>query len=374
MKKLIKHIVISFFALSAGFLFAQSHSQMEFNCQTCHACETPTKSNPCLIECPREQMMTVYQTPEQSPNILTLNKMKSVEDLYEPVVFSHRLHAEMAGMSGGCEMCHHYNPPGNVVSCSECHSVSRKREDISKPDLKAAFHRQCIDCHKQWEETVECKSCHELNSSGKSAFEEREKADERVHPPIVEPKKIVYETSEYDDNNKVTFFHNEHTDLYGFECQDCHQNESCAKCHDRKEPVSSAELEVTLKHQKCALCHDTEDNCESCHMNKEMEPFNHKQRTGFDLSPYHTKLSCVKCHQTNQVFTGLSSNCNVCHENWAPDNFDHSIVGLRLSENHIEWTCDVCHENRDFTKTPTCSTCHEEDITYPDFEPGERIE
>lgn len=374
MKKLMKHIVISFFVFGIGTLFAQSHSQMEFNCQTCHACETPTKSDPCLIECPREQMMTVHQTPEQSPEIITLNKMKSVEDLYEPVVFSHRLHAEMAGMSGGCEMCHHYNPPGNVVSCSECHSVSRKREDISKPDLKAAFHRQCIDCHREWSGELACESCHELNSSGKTAFEERAKVDERLHPPIVEPTKIVYETSEYDDNNKVTFFHNEHTGLYGFECQDCHQNESCVKCHDRKEPVASGEIELTMKHQKCASCHDTEDNCETCHMNKEMEPFNHKQRTGFDLFPHHAKLSCVQCHQTTQVFTGLSSNCNVCHENWAPDNFDHSITGLKLSENHVEWTCDVCHEDRDFTKTPTCSTCHEEDITYPDFEPGERIE
>lgn len=373
MKKIKTHIALLFFVI--GFVFtinAQSHKNMNFSCNTCHACDTPTKSDPCLIECPREMMITVYQSPEESPDIIVLNKMKSVEDLYEPVQFTHRLHAEMAGMSNGCEMCHHYNPPGNVVSCSQCHSASRVRQDISKPDLKAAFHRQCIDCHKQWEEKVECKSCHELNSSGKSAFDKKAQTTERVHPKIIEPTKIVYDSKEY-ESTLVTFFHNEHTSLYGFECASCHKNESCAACHDKKTPVKDVEMEFTVKHQKCASCHETEDNCESCHRTEELKPFNHKQRTGFDLGKYHNKLGCVKCHTTSQVYTGLNSNCNSCHENWAPDNFDHRIVGLSLSENHIEWTCDVCHENNDFKKTPVCSTCHDEDITYPDYEPGERL-
>ncbi len=372
MKKLIKHIALIIFVSGLiNNVTAQTHSKMEFSCQTCHACETPTKSNPCLIPCPREKMITVYQLPEQSPDIIVLDKMKSREDLYEPVQFTHRLHAEMAGMSGGCAMCHHYNPPGNVVPCSDCHSAERKREDISTPDLKAAFHRQCMDCHQQWSEKVECKSCHELNSSGKSAFDKQRKASERVHPPIIEPKKLVYNTPSY-EGTLVTFFHNEHTNLYKFECVDCHQNESCAKCHDTRPPIEDENILFAVKHKKCASCHDTENNCASCHTNKETAPFNHKQRTGFALTPYHTKINCVSCHTKAKVFSGLSNDCNSCHESWGPENFNHSIVGIELSESHIEWTCDVCHDNRNFTAKPSCNMCHDEDITYPDYEPGER--
>ncbi|MDZ7764876.1 MAG: cytochrome c3 family protein [Melioribacteraceae bacterium] len=372
MKNIIKISLIAVVFIFTLDTFAQSHSMMEFNCSTCHSCDTPTKTDPCLNPCPREQMVTVYQSPEESPAIIKLDKLKDLEDIYEPVQFTHRLHAEMAGMSGGCAMCHHYNPPGNVVSCSECHSISRTRSDISKPDLKAAFHRQCIDCHQKWSEKVECASCHETNESGRSAFDASTQTGERVHPQIEEPTKLVYRTESY-ENTLVTFFHDEHIDLYGFECQDCHQNESCAACHDRREPVTDKDVAFTVSHQKCESCHTTTDDCESCHMTSELKPFNHVQRTGFALTPYHTKLRCATCHQTNEVFTGLSGSCNSCHENWAPDNFDHKVVGLELSESHVEWTCDVCHIDRNFTNTPTCDTCHDEDITYPDFEPGYRL-
>lgn len=374
MKILIK-VLTSIFILSLFTLtgIAQDHSKMEFDCSLCHACETPTKSNPCLIPCPREKMMTVHRSPEESPAVVTMNKLEVVEDLYEPVIFSHRAHAEMAEMSGGCEMCHHYNPPGNVVPCNNCHEPSRQRTDITKPDLKAAYHRLCIDCHREWSNDIACESCHELNESGKSAFAEKDYKEERVHPEISVPAKLVYQTPEYDET-LVTFFHNEHNDLYGFECIDCHQEESCAKCHDTTEPPKSKDVEFTIKHKKCASCHDTEDNCESCHMTEELEPFNHKDRTGFELASYHAKLSCVQCHQTKESFTGLSSNCNTCHADWSPENFDHSKVGIILSENHIEWSCEVCHENRNFSAQPTCSTCHDEDITYPDFIPGEEVD
>jgi len=69
----------------------------------------------------------------------------------------------------------------------------------------------------------------------------------------------------------------------------------------------------------------------------------------------------------------LDKNCESCHTNWSPETFDHSKTGITLSENHIEWSCEVCHENRDFTAKPVCSTCHDEDISYPDFIPGEEV-
>jgi hypothetical protein len=371
MRNLISlYVVIFFLSILVVQAFAQDHSKLEFNCSLCHSCETPTKSDPCLVVCPREQMMTVHISPEKSPKIIKMQKLESVQDIYEPVIFSHRIHAEMSEMSGGCEMCHHYNPPGNIVACDDCHEPQRQRVDISKPDLKAAYHRQCIDCHQTWSENVPCESCHETNESGKSAFTDKEYDSDRVHPEIVVPNKIVYETPEQ-KNTLVTFFHNEHTDLYGLDCRSCHQEESCAKCHDPRQTTAVEKVSLQVKHEKCIDCHDTEakSGCESCHTNKEMKPFNHGTRTGFALKSYHTKLNCTQCHQSKGVFTGLSSSCTSCHSGWDSETFDHKITGLALDEMHSEFDCGDCHPNADFSKKPSCEDCHD-DMSYPEYKPG----
>jgi Class III cytochrome C family/Cytochrome c7 and related cytochrome c len=373
--KSYKKISITLFTLAFLSLpaFAQDHSQLKFNCSLCHACETPTKSNPCLIACPREKMMTVYISPAKSPAVIKMDKLKSVQDLYEPVVFSHRIHAEMSEMSGGCEMCHHYNPPGDVVGCDNCHEPVRQRTDISKPDLKGAYHRQCIDCHREWNSKVACESCHELNESGKSAFTGKDYEKERVHPEMKVPSKLVFNTT-YEKGKIVTFFHNEHTGIYGLDCKSCHQEESCAKCHSDEPKQKVEKVSLELKHKTCSGCHDTKvkTGCESCHSSKEMAPFNHLARTGFNLKSYHSKLSCTSCHQTKTVFTGLNSSCNSCHSGWNSATFKHQVTGLLLDETHFEFDCSDCHSNEDYSQKPSCEGCHD-DMSYPEFKPGKLV-
>jgi hypothetical protein len=316
-------------------------------------------------------MMTVYLSPAESPLIINMNNLSTVQDLYEPVIFSHRIHAEMSEMSGGCEMCHHYNPPGNVVSCDYCHESNRQRADISKPFLIAAYHRQCIDCHREWSNEVACKGCHELNESGKSAFTEKDYKKERVHPEINIPMKLVYNTS-YEKGKLVTFFHNEHTNLYNLECKNCHKEESCAKCHTTAPPLKDEKVKLEVKHKICKNCHDTKVGCESCHSKKELEPFNHLARTGFILKSYHLKLSCIKCHETKSVFTGLNSSCKSCHSGWDSETFDHTVTGLLLDEIHTEFDCVDCHTNEDYSQKPSCKGCHD-DMSYPANKPGKLV-
>jgi hypothetical protein len=371
------YIKISIILFSLVFLslpaLAQDHSKLKFNCSLCHACETPTKSNPCLIVCPREKMMTVHIPPAKSPAVIKMDKLKEIQDLYEPVIFSHRIHAEMSEMSGGCEMCHHYNPPGNVVPCDDCHEPARKRTDISKPDLKGAYHRQCIDCHREWTDNVACESCHELNESGKSAFTGKEYQKERVHPELKVPTKLVLATT-YEKGKLVTFYHNEHTDIYGFDCKSCHKQESCAQCHSSEPKTKPENITHEAAHKKCSGCHNTNDKskCGSCHSDRELKQFNHLSRTGFELKGYHSKLSCTSCHKTKTVFTGLSSYCNSCHSGWNPSNFNHKITGLMLDEMHSEFDCGDCHPKEDYSKKPSCEDCHE-DMTYPEFKPGKLV-
>lgn len=354
-------------------IFAQDHSQLKLDCGLCHTCETPTKSNPCLISCPREKMNMVTLSPSQSPAVIKMDDLKDVQDLYEPVIFSHRAHAEMSEMSGGCEMCHHYNPPGDIVTCNKCHEPTRQRTDISKPDLKGAYHRLCMDCHQEWDKKVTCESCHELNESGKSAYTNKDDKKESVHPDLKVPTKLVYNTT-YEKGKVVTFFHSEHTGIFGIECKSCHKEESCAKCHSTEPKKKIENVSIEMKHKTCSACHDTKtkSGCEACHSSKEMGQFSHLVRTGFNLKSYHSKLECTSCHQSARVFTGLNSSCNTCHVGWNSSNFNHKVTGLGLDEIHIEFDCGDCHESEDFSKKPSCEGCHE-DKTFPESKPGKIV-
>jgi len=325
----------------------------------------PTKNNPCVRECIREYLVSVKHSAKEAPENILINRFEKIENIYQPVHFTHQLHAEMSHLAGGCQTCHHYNPPGRILTCIECHETGRKREDISKPDLKAAYHRQCIDCHRGWSHEINCVSCHAMNE-GKPSNIDTKPMPKTVHPEIKTPERMVINT-EYANGKIVTFNHKEHVDLFGLECQSCHSQESCIKCHD-KNPDKLKSKMVHETHENCASCHDTDNNCSSCHAQKEKPGFDHGQRTGWQLNKLHSKLSCSSCHQKKGVFTGLKSKCSNCHDSWSSENFDHAITGLRLDEIHLENECADCHIDDNFTK-PSCGNCHD-DIEYPDFMPG----
>jgi hypothetical protein len=342
------------------------------DCGTCHVCEHPSKADPCLGDCPRFEMVTVHQKPDEGPEIIKMNRVKAEKDLYTPVVFSHRLHAEMSALSGNCSICHHYNPPGDIKDCQTCHKNERQREDVSIPDLKGAYHRQCMDCHYEWDDNVECADCHKLNSE---VTEEEVKVEEtkykgKTHPEIETPNKLVYETTN-DGAPIVTFFHSDHTDKFGLECSDCHQNESCAKCHADKKEIE-ADMSFEESHAKCSSCHSI-DNCTTCHADSEQKAFDHARDTGFELSGYHSGLDCQACHKEEKEFSGLEGECSNCHSDWNMENFNHEVVGLKLSETHQAFYCENCHIDRDFTAKPECSMCHD-DITYPEILPGMKVD
>jgi len=369
MKKII--LIVSLILL-VNNLYAQEKSghknlPKDIKCNTCHECDIPTKENPCMILCPRDKMATIYHSPEEGPDILTLNELESVSDFYEPVIFTHKLHAEMAGMAGGCTLCHHYNPPGNIINCDQCHSINRIREDISKPDLKGAFHQQCMNCHRAWSNDVECTPCHQLKGQTENIQVVKE-TTKRTHPIIIEPVNFVYNTkTEY--GNKVDFSHKEHTTIFGLECSQCHQNESCVKCHNKIPTTEKAELTTEEKHATCSKCHETQKDCGFCHTDNKKVPFNHLARTGWELGKFHSTLDCQRCHVQKGQFTGLDCECANCHTEWDSENFNHKITGTPLDEIHMENECEDCHSTCNYTK-PTCDNCHDEEITYPEFKFG----
>ena len=353
----------------------QNHALLQIDCKTCHSCNVPTKKDPCLNPCPRELMITVNQSPEDGPEIVKLNKLS---DKYMPVIFFHKIHSQMSQMSGGCRSCHHYNTAGPILACVSCHDVERKREDLSKPDLQAAYHRQCINCHKEWSHSTDCNSCHAPKSSSNlTAQKENANIKSKDHPVVEEPKELIYETS-YNKGKIVTFFHDQHIKLFNVECVSCHQKENCTRCHDKaiNTKVITSSLPVKIHksqsehHQPCFRCH-ADDECDKCHLNKRAEPFNHKINTGWALNRFHEKLECTKCH-TDKNFVKLDNNCISCHKNFKADLFDHSVTDLKLDEIHSTLDCGDCHIDNNFAAAPSCNNCHE-DKSFPKDKPGSMV-
>jgi hypothetical protein len=352
--------------------------KMDVPCQTCHACPKPTKTDPCLVKCPRMHIIPGYHPEQMGPDVL---RMDDMTDQYGPVIFAHRMHAEMSEMSGGCYSCHHYNSTSMaILSCRECHPKSRARTDISMPDLKGAYHRQCMDCHRQWTHSTDCNGCHIKKEPGQTdaaALRAQEIAGKK-HPNVTRPTKVVFETRN-EHGSFVTFFHDDHATRFGLKCADCHQQDGCVRCHDAAKPVSAdpqnrqerTQRPMEQLHQPCFSCH-AQDKCESCHVAEPMKAFDHARSAGWALNRFHREISCQKCHGLNKRFTKVDTACKTCHKGWSPGAFKHEVTGLRLDANHSTLDCESCHVDMDFGKPPSCAGCHD-DKSYPMQRPGKMI-
>ncbi len=377
--KILKYFLV-IFSILATFSFAQekiskSHRFEKIDCQSCHRCKLPTAKDPCLLGCGRFELMSTFKYSGKIPEEITIDKL---EDIYLPVHFSHQAHADMSIMSGGCTQCHHYSTNNEVVPCSDCHNEERNREDVSIPDLKGAYHQQCMNCHREWSHETECSSCHSLKGT-------ENEVNESIPPitdkPLTTPAKITFKTKS-EEGSLVSFFHDQHSKDFEFLCEDCHQDETCVKCHDIERLSHRKNNELKLfsahgiseeeAHKSCSTCHNVEEKCQVCHSEKEGKPFNHKSSTGWELKVYHQDLKCKTCHGNKKQFNKLNSQCSACHDGWNTDNFNHKVTGLILDENHIDLECEDCHSESNFAVSPTCDDCHDE-ISFPARRPGKMI-
>jgi hypothetical protein len=68
-----------------------------------------------------------------------------------------------------CQGCHHHSPVAKKPpGCASCHGRPFDERDPFKPGLMAAYHRQCMECHKAMgiEKPVatNCIACHQKKS------------------------------------------------------------------------------------------------------------------------------------------------------------------------------------------------------------------
>ncbi|MBD3223358.1 MAG: hypothetical protein GF313_01405 [Caldithrix sp.] len=363
-------LIITFITLVSASLWGQTtkhHASMPIKCSKCHTCNNPTYLDPCLKVCPdfKRAGVSVRHTADEAPEII---KIDTLANVYQASIFTHKLHAEMSAMSGGCSLCHHHNPPGPILQCSDCHQAKILRDDLTKPGLKGAYHQQCLNCHKSWSHANNCEVCHarQTDAEQTASTADKEAFKGKEHPEVTEPEKKVYQTG-FESLPVVTFYHDDHAHRFGYECVDCHKNESCRRCHDTLAKPSEFKEDV---HEPCMACHAeaVENKCTVCHAKTEQGRFEHAN-VGWPLESYHQTLHCQSCHGVDKTFNKLNSNCKSCHKDWTPDNFNHTVTGLRLDEVHASFDCKLCHENRAFSENASCSNCHE-GYTYPAQKPG----
>lgn len=372
--------------LALSFIFTQDElpathrSKMNSYCMGCHDCEEPSPEDPCLLECPRHGgKFFGKHTLDEGPDIVILDQLQNI---YSGVVFQHNLHAAMSEMSGGCDLCHHYSKADEPVPpCRECHALQGGDITILRPSLKAAYHRQCLNCHREWSHETDCIICHAVSDNPPGTASKHDATDIMgiPHPKIVAEKKYVY-TTDYPQLPIVTFHHADHVDLFGEKCVDCHRGDNCKHCHENGEIKSKPSRNQDHEAMKtCCICHvaacNEKDKCSFCHREEELPPFNHLTSVGWDLKGQHNQLNCQSCHGPVDKFITPSPTCTACHIHWEVGVFDHSVTGLELNDEHIDFECENCHIDEDFSAPPDCENCHDsEDIYYPDYTPGDEVD
>ena len=359
--------------------------QGDVQCEVCHTRPDPTAEDAALRACarPKTAEFARQMSHKHGPSVVILDDL---EDLYLPVPFDHQGHAQMATMTQGCAVCHHYTPQGlEHPACRTCHEPKPVTENIRKPGLKGAYHRQCLNCHREWTGETQCNSCHhpKTGSPGKGGPEVTPTKGDligQMHPPIPEPDVEIYLTrGKGPASSKVIFRHKEHLERFGLRCAECHHEDSCMRCHENGKEHSQQIRTVEQHHQPCAQCHNVknEDTCNRCHWQDgepKPPPFDHAS-TGWPLGRHHEEKSCRQCHDA-VPFTAPQRHCEACHSDWEVGSFDHAVTGQGLDENHREQDCADCHVEREFEKAPTCDACHDEDegISFPERRPGPAVD
>jgi hypothetical protein len=119
-------------------------------------------------------------TEDAVPEKVTI---KILEKQYQPAIFPHRKIVrkliEISNedrMATGfhqsintlCRGCHHQSLPeaearkNKPPYCRNCHALSFDAQNLNRPRLLAAYHRQCLGCHEKMQlKQTGCKDCHE---------------------------------------------------------------------------------------------------------------------------------------------------------------------------------------------------------------------
>lgn len=141
-------------------------------CSGCHSGEEKVPAR-------REKIQISRLIEEKVPDKVTISVL---ENEYGPATFPHgkiiRRLVSISNASGMatafhrdidsiCEGCHHQSFPEAEAEqrkppyCRNCHSITFDMQNMNRPRLLAAYHRQCLGCHERMNiGAMECGDCH----------------------------------------------------------------------------------------------------------------------------------------------------------------------------------------------------------------------
>jgi hypothetical protein len=162
----------------------------EHSCTICHAGPSPD-----MVDAVRSQYNSLDDfrpTPEDVELSFTVEEIpekvvidavsrhydSAAMDEYDPVTMQHRQHVtklreHIAGNKIAvyfhghedvvCQGCHHHGSIGRRPAlCENCHGEPFNENDLFKPGLYGAYHRQCLGCHvsMKLQDESDCAYCH----------------------------------------------------------------------------------------------------------------------------------------------------------------------------------------------------------------------
>ncbi|MFC1885437.1 tetrathionate reductase family octaheme c-type cytochrome [Thermodesulfobacteriota bacterium] len=254
-----------------------------------------------------------------APNVLMINHpvVNEYSDIYEPVRFMHRKHANVLK---DCTLCHHrisretgdtYGKPVTMKQlrvekkvpegCAVCHDRPFDPKRLHTPGLKGAYHQLCIDCHQESEQVP------------------------HVRGPAVYSAMVRGPIARTLDTRAPT---------------------DCLACHPKNVP----DHKKLVKLEKSAGPEDVTKNCLSCHEKEGKAILKTAHWNWQGPSPYtkghENRIDLGKRHNTiNNFCININGNwerCTSCHigYGWKDKNFDFTDMS--------KIDCLVCH---DTTKT-----------------------
>jgi hypothetical protein len=163
--------------------FEKKRQQGQQSCMNCHMTENSPEAvnadNKMAAARVLESRMAVTSTydDEDIPEHVKINSMmnkydavklphrKIVNSLFDNIKtnkLANYFHHEKGTI---CQGCHHNSPAAKKPpKCASCHGQPFNEKDPLKPGLMAAYHRQCMECHKamgiQKPVSTNCVACH----------------------------------------------------------------------------------------------------------------------------------------------------------------------------------------------------------------------
>ena len=268
-----------------------------------------------VVKRPIPAATKVTPSIDDAPKVHLLNSpvINRYSDLYGPVRFMHSKHANVVK---DCTVCHHripreegdrYGEPATISEllrrktapkkCQSCHDHPFDPKMLHKPGLKGAYHRLCLDCHRE--------------------------SEQKAQKWLVDYRAMV----------KGLAGSRSLVDRAPTDCISCHGKNGTDHRELTKVEGKVDALSVT---KACLSCHEIQGKTmlNTSHWNWQgPSPFTVGHERRVDLGK--------RCQAINNSFIALSGNwprCTSCHVGygWQDEGFDFTDMG--------KIDCLVCHD------------------------------